>query len=294
MFFIICSFNILTVEAEQCALCGSDHNLDKLRFPNSWVYSMQCKIYGGDIMGDDTIEVIQFNVEGSKFKSLWDKGAEVYDMFSLLGQLLCAVFVMYDLMTKAIGDNINAEHIFKGFMRLAIGIIIIKNGYLMIGAAAEFATNIFNAVMSNGVNGNAMADMCNYVELVNKTWYDALVDASTLFIPWLLMLIAGMILSVTCWIRVLDIMVRVIFAPLGMADIINDGTRSSGWMYFKRLLGSLVQGSVLIVTIRAYGLIMPIVQRMSGLASWAMPIILSFVLISLFFKASGLARDIIG
>lgn len=293
--FLICSFNVLRVDAamQDCPLCGGQHNIEKLGWPQSWVYDMQCKIYGGDIMSDDTIEVVQFNVEGSKFKTLWDRGEEIYNVFALLGQLLCAVYVMYDLMTKAIGDNINAEHVFKGFMRLAIGIIIIKNGYTMIGAASEFATEIFNKLMSNG-NGAATANLCNYGNLVLMDFFEALVNASELFIPWLLMLVAGMILGVTCWIRVLDIMVRVIFAPLGMADIMNDGTRSSGWAYFKKLLASLVQGSILIVTIKAYGMIMPVVQNMSGLASWAMPIILSFVLISLFFKASAMANDVIG
>ena len=295
VFCLIFSINTLTVNADEiCVLCGNPHNVAGMSWPNSWVYDMQCKIYGGDIMGDDTLEVVQFNVQGNKFSTLWDKGAELYEGFAILGELLCAVYVFYDLLTKAISDNINAEHVFKGFMKLAIGMLIIKNGYVMIGAAAEFATNVFNQIMSNGEGGAAMADMCEFGTLNSKNFFQALVDASTLFIPWLLMLVAGAILAVTCWIRVLDIMVRVIFAPIGMADIMNDGTRSSGWAYFKRLLGSLLQGSVLIVTIKSYGIIMPVVQRMSGLASWAMPIILAFVLISLFFKASAMAADVVG
>ncbi len=108
------------------------------------------------------------------------------------------------------------------------------------------------------------------------------------------MLVAGGILSVTCWIRALDITLRVIFAPIGMADIMNDGTRSSGWRYFKRLASSFVQGIVLIVTVKSYGVALTVVQNMNGLAAWAMPIILAFVMIGLFFKASGTAAEIIG
>jgi flagellin-specific chaperone FliS len=139
-----------------------------------------------------------------------------------------------------------------------------------------------------------LKDMCKFGKLVNQNFFQGLVDASTLWIPWLLMLAAGAILSITCWIRVLDIMVRVIFAPIGMADIMNDGTKSSGWMYFKKLLASLLQGSILIATIKAYGMVMVVTQKMSGLATWAVPIILSFVLISLFFKASAMASDVVG
>jgi hypothetical protein len=89
-------------------------------------------------------------------------------------------------------------------------------------------------------------------------------------------------------------MMRVIFAPIGMSDIINDGTRSSGWRYFKRMMASILQGSVIIAAARAYALIMPVIMKMNGFLAWLMPIVLAFVMIAMMFKASMIANDIIG
>ena len=294
IFFCISSINIITVEAKTCPICSEDHNTDSLSFPNSWVYEMGCKLYGGDIMTSDTEEVLQFNVAGTKFSSLWDEGKRLYDGFALLGKLLLVVYVMYDLFTKSAMDTITAEHVAKSFMRLAIGVLIVNGGYDMISGGSAFMTMLFNKIANPPAGANPMKDYCNFGEMVRASFFDALVSASTMFIPWLLMLLAGGILSVICWMRVLDIMIRVIFAPVGMADIMNDGTRSSGWRYFKKLLSSLLQGAVLIVIIRAYNMVLPVVMKMDGLAAWAMPIILSFVMIGLFFKASGMATEIIG
>ena len=94
--------------------------------------------------------------------------------------------------------------------------------------------------------------------------------------------------------RVLDITSRVIFAPIGMADIVNDGVNSSGMRYLKKLLGSLLQGAIIVVCVKSYNIVMPIVAQMKGMAEWGMSIILSFVLISLIFKASAIASEVVG
>ena len=296
VFCFISSVCTITVDAasKKCPICSENHDTSELSFPNSWTYEMACKLYGGDIMTADTEEVLQFNVSGSKFYDLWKKGEDIYNGFALLGKLLLTVYVLYDLFTKASMDNLTAEHVAKAFMRMAIGIVIINNGYTMIGAASEFITNVFNAIANPPAGGNPMAEHCNFSAMKRAKWHVALVDASTLFIPWILMLFASGILSVICWMRILDIVIRVIFAPVGMADIMNDGLRSSGWRYFKKLLSSLTQGALLIVIIRAYNMVLPIVTQMDGLASWAMPIVLSFVMMALFFKASGMASEVIG
>ena len=294
LFFSIFSFNTLEVEAKNvsCPMCGNSHDTSKLKFPNNWCYEMSCKVYGGDIISKTATEVLEFNVKGTTFNGIWTRGKYYYNSLAVLGKILVTTYVMYDLMTKSAMDNLTPEHIFKGFMRLAVGILLIDNGYEFIGAASEFFTDLFRKIGGKGVS--ATPGGCNFGKMASANIFDAFLDASFIFIPWLIMLAASVIISVTCWSRVLDITVRIIFAPIGMADIINDGTKSAGWKYFKRLCASLLQGSVIVATAKSYGMVVNVMSKMDGLAAWAMPIIISFVMIFILFKASAFAADIVG
>lgn len=283
--------------ATKCSICGVEHETSKLSGMKAWAYNMAKVLYGGEILDSTTTKVLRFDTSSSEFNPLWLKGEELYQTFAKLGQLLLAVYVMYDLMTKSAGDSLTPEQFFKAIVRLIIGYIIMQNGFDIVTEGTALISSIFDKVTASSGGGNQypLAAYCPFSKLLfEKNVFDAMVDASGMFIPWLIMLLAGSIVNITCWARVLDIMMRLIFAPIGMSDLMNDGLRSSGWRYFKRLLASVLQGSVIIATIKGYSILMPVIMNMNGIAAWAMPIVMAFVLIAMMFKASAVANDIIG
>ena len=116
------------------------------------------------------------------------------------------------------------------------------------------------------------------------------------YIPWLIVLVTKFIISIMCWTRVLDIMIRIILAPVGMADIMVSGTRGSGWAFFKRLMVSTIQGAVIIAIMYAYSQVLSVINNSAtgtGLPAYGLAIICTCVTLFAILKSQSYAQDVI-
>ena len=123
--------------------------------------------------------------------------------------------------------------------------------------------------------------------------FDGFIEMAILFFPWLIILITKGVTNIYCWYRVLDIAVRVIFAPVGAPDVLISGTRGSGWRYLKNLFASCLQGGVVIAIFYVYSMIMNSLVTNNGFAIWMIATVLSLVVMISIFKAQEIARNIV-
>lgn len=284
-------------EPYKCPICGYYHDMASLGSFNKTAYDMQCIIQGGSTV-DGTLEtILKFDVTddsnemGESFVKLWGRGESFYTSLAVIGELLCIVYGLIDMMGKVQLSQLDGEQVFKCFIKIIIGVIIIRTGYQIITAALGIATIVFSR-LQYGATASPSGTSCIYDKISDMNFLDALLSAANNVLPWIVMMVATVLLQLVVWARILDLMVRVAFAPIGMADIMYGGMSSNGVKYLKKIVSASIQGAVLLAMLISYGTILAKVNS-SGFHPM-LNIILSFTLISTLFKAKDFADSMLG
>ncbi len=158
-----------------------------------------------------------------------------------------------ELSEKVTEKNFSIEQFFRATLRCAICYMFIMNsdvivGYLMdLGASLSEETTELEAgydffsnehperktMLINGLGKFKIATLVGYI-----------VSA---VIPWVISMIAEIILQVILISRILEIIVLTMFAPMAISDIYREGTSSSGVNYMKKMFALGLQVSVIIL-----------------------------------------------
>lgn len=294
-------------EPFQCPICGYIHDMANISSINKTAYDMECIIKGGGTVDGNLETILKFDVTdastefGSSFVSLWNRGRNFYDSLSKIGELLCVVYGLIELMEKVQLSQLDGEQIFKSFIKIFIGIIVIRSGFEIITAGMAFATGVFDTLQGGSASPNSAVTKCPYVELSNSWFLNGIGKIAGSIMPWIVMQIATLLMQLIVWARLLDLMVRVVFAPIGMADIMYGGMNSNGMKYLKKMVSASIQGAVLLAILISYGTIISTVNgihtlNVAGTSNSALMIniILTFTLISTLYKAKEFADSMLG
>lgn len=305
IFMVICVFSVFsmpvfaddTESGTVCEVCGQTHNLNSLKGVNRLAYEMNTVVYGGKLFDEgkdgslSTYDVLEFNTESTAFKSLWEKGRELYDLLVPAGVVLVIIMAFTSAMEMAVNELGNPEMVVKTIIKFIVGVLIVRNGYDIVTFCMQFASFVFGKLNVTPSNSSAMTTLCNFAKMENANFFSALGDIATMFVPYLILLAAKLLVSIICWVRVLDIITKTIFAPIGMADIIN-GTSSTGFRYMKKLIAAGLQGAVILAIVKAYGMVSSVIS--STFAGWLGSVVLACVVITLMFKSSSISNEVMG
>ena len=260
-------------------------------------YNMYQEVYGGRLFYSETEDgalttegVLRFDVNSSEFGTLWGIAGDFYDLIATFGELLCVIYAMIRIIEFTTDDTMTPEKLAFIMMKMCIGIIVIKNGFDMITQGMNLASIAFNN-LAQAPQNTKIANDCIYEDMYKGGFFDALPVMFDLFFPYIMMSAAKMAISIVCWMRILDIVIRTVFAPIGMADFMYEGMSGHGFIYLKKMIASALQAAVIIAATRGYAILANMVGAGSG---WFTMIILAYTLIMITFKTQSLANDVIG
>ena len=110
-------------------------------------------------------------------------------------------------------------------------------------------------------------------------------------IPYFLICLAKLIVSVVAWVRIMDVIIRAVLAPIGIADFVYEGMSGHGFTYIKKLIASALQAAVIIATAQGYGIL---ARMTSSTGQWYYTVILAYALMTIMLKTQSIANDTIG
>ena len=290
--------SVLTIQADaasECPVCGEFHA--SLSGVSRFFYNVCCEVYGGNLFVTETTgeeittqDALMFDVNSNQdFAAMWGAAEQLYDTVAVIGELLVIVHFMVYLLEMVTADTLNPERFFKMFIKLVAGILIVKNGFAIAEAGLTLATVVFNK-MAQTPPGGMNKDACNY-DALKKDGFNAILSSIPLLLPYLVMMAAKAFVSIVCWFRIMDVLVRVIFSPVGLSDLIFEGTQGHGFMYLKKIIASALQGAAIIGITKGYSAILSILGGVSG---WAITVIMAVCVIITIRKASTYANDAMG
>lgn len=314
----ICSMMLMTsmVSAESytgerdgymyCHICREYHNVEKLRGVQITAAKWIDRLYSGDIIGESeggkvsTYDILKFDVSSGTLATLWARAKTIYDVMMPIGNLLVIVYVFMELMELVTTDNVNPEMIVRALIKMTVGMMIITNGFDIITDLSKLASQAFNSLTQHtGFTG--MEQFCpingSLVNVGRKpSFAKGFMGMAENFIPYLIAIVIQFCISILCWARVLDIIIKVMFAPIGIADLSTAGTQGSGFAYLKNLFASMLQGAVIVAILIAYGQVLIMVNSTptEGIPSYVMMITCSIVALVATFKSQAYASEITG
>ena len=157
-----------------------------------------------------------------------------------------------DLGDKVAEKNFSIEHLFKSMLRYYVSFIFIMQSDTIITYLLRACTDVATSITTTGgasynffekdVNRTMFINGLANIDVVNQLGY--LADC---LIPWILCMIAQVIIQFVLISRILEITVYTMFAPIALADVYKEGTRSSGVRFIKKLFALGLQVVVIIL-----------------------------------------------
>lgn len=314
---IITFFSATPVFAEdltkvKCHLCGAEHDLSSSAITSFQrvVYEMNDLVYAGQIVdtsdaNDATstkmtlLKALEFNTSKEPFASLWAQAKVYYNSLKGFGILLAVIYSLVETLAHISKTNLTGEYFAKELMKLTIAIIVILNGFEIVTGVVDIASTVFNTIGATAASSTLNAENCIYHLFGNSNPFEAIVgdflavcQLLSLLIPWVILAIVQATISILCWGRILELIVRVIFAPIGIADLFVHGTRSNGLRYLKQMLVCAIQGAVILGMIYSYAIIIGSISPGEG--QWTITVVLGIVLLMSASGAKNIASDICG
>ena len=273
---------------------GKQYSLDKDDYTSKlgpFTFKAAYFVYGGafDSLADDNLLTIDTSA------SYWTTFTSFYNAIVPVGTILAVLWVLFDLIEKAQVDQMTGEIMVKFGIKLIVPIMLMSNGADILEGLIELANGIFNKFYSVPPASSTVAILDEIYEeiLAGNVFYciQALIE---LLLPFIAIIAAIIIMYVLIFGRILELGVRFIFTPIGIADAFTHGISSPGVRYLKKFFAVALQGAVIYI-------ILLVGTVLSGPISGQFPklkilgqVVLAFSMVGAMLKSQQLANDVAG
>lgn len=296
-----------------------------LKFFSRQIFEALVVLFGNGLLNDiaeflNTINTATVNALNTGVIS------DAIGIFKGLAASLVILFFLIELLNEAQKDFVTFERLTVMLLRLLAVTVLIMNLEMIVNGLEELSVLIFKAVkdlagnssISFEIFGENAATGYRYSE-VEKDMKDALGKAGIkqalmvvlqLLIPWLISRLCYVVAYVIAVGRSIELIVRAIFSPIGVANLFEDGTRSSGFRYLKKFAACALQlGAIAVILYAANALCNSLISSLSdgymtitkdnildvlgSTALWSMSAI-QLAVIGITLKAQSICNDILG
>ena len=217
----------------------------------SAINSMIERIFGESFLATMAQDLMMIPTD---FAGTWATIESIYgSLFVPFAWCLMLIFFMVHLMDTVSYQEPTPEKFFKQFCKLILSACLVANGmkilelFLMLGAG--LVSNFSSLSGGIGASGQSMVDtMKDFAEIETNNYAlgASLGFIIQLLLPMICSWIIQLVASVICYARILELMVKTLFAPIPLCDVFNDSFGHSGSMrYFRGYVATCFQAVVI-------------------------------------------------
>lgn len=243
-------------------------------------------------------------ITGNNNSTLIHAGKNMYQSMSTVGLALIFLYFLIEILDEVQADNFNVEHLIKKLITLAVAIIVVLNGAQIF----DYISQLGDALISDAVDTAAVGSAVNprvkelgetllgaetengFVSAFKRNLYALGLIAENI-IPWLITIVALLIIYLISFSRFIEFLVRFAFAPIGMAPLVSGGAKSAGMRYIKKFASCVIQGAVCVLAIGSVSIIQSLANEVNSILAG---ILLPLTLIGFVTKSQRIADDIVG
>lgn len=252
-------------------------------------------------------------------------------VITTVGVSIMILYFLIDMADKASSKNFNYEYFIKAFIKLAVAYMLITNSMTIIQYMVEAGSALAKELNASESAASFFADTDKVSMLKKGLKKVGLIDSVgymvKIIISWLIVTIANISVMFIAISRIVELSVRAMFAPVGVADLFGDGNHAAGIRYLKKILALALQFALVVIITDCVALLiqwkvgpdavnaieslktatgssfskketMAFLDAITGSgkfgATWLTCMALTITKIGLLFKSMGIANDVAG
>lgn len=272
---------------------------------DSLIYSMFQEVFAGGVF-DSVKDVLKLNPSTGAWSRAWTAVDTVYSNVMVPIALgLMIIWFLVAFMEKAASEQVTFEQLFMLFAKLIAAKFLIDNGLQIFANLWGLGISLIDTVggaFGNGPGANAL----EYKELW-KDWTGLDWNAKIgilkgigllcqLLIPWLVSKIMIAVVMFVCYSRIIEMLMRMMAAPIALSDFMTEGLHGAGWRFLKNFLAICLQGMIMVGIAQIYPLVLnAILNGSTGFWETLLKYVaFSFAAIALLFKSLSISKELVG
>ena len=223
-----------------------------------------------------------------------------YDViFSLGASLTIAYFLIY-LMREITESRFNPDALVKACIMLVAALYLMANGFDLLTKLVDIGTALGNSLLvaENPETYLTIKDSWIAEVAANKNVIVrgiALCMACLSYIPAFVKRAPMLYIQVICYMRLLELFCRIIFAPLAIGDIYSGGQNPTAVRYLRSFLACVLSGVVIVGANLCYRSILSAgLPEMDTVSGFFAHIVILFALMGFCGKANTFAKELCG
>ena len=265
---------------------------------NSFIES----IYGSSFI-NDIIDILTMTPQN--FPSAWNVVKMIYNNVIMpVAVGLMIVWLMVAMIDKATQENFNTEQFIKMLVKMVVVVFVLSNGLALLEKIMSFGSAMvtsFQANMPISTLTESVQSIKDYAKMTtdNYSFMKSLLFIIQLVFPWIVNLIIQIVVRFVCYSRIIELMIRTIFAPIAISDMFAEGQNSSGMRYLKKFLAVAIQSGVIFAIAFVFGkvsteLMTGAIDNYGFIDYTIMHLTMSFAATALIVKSLSLAEEVVG
>lgn len=249
--------------------------------------------------------VLKLNPSTGEYVDVWNAVNAIYSNIMVPIALgLMIIWFLVAFMEKSASEQVTFEQLFMLFVKLIAAKFLIDHGLEIFAKLWGVGISLIDTVGDAFKAGEGITfdykDL--WKDLTGVAWEDKLKLLVSLgvfcqlLIPWLISKVMIACIYFICYSRLIEMLVRILAAPIAISDFMTEGLHGAGWRYLKNFLAICLQGMIIVAISNIYPLIMGAVLTGSG-GFWTVLlkyVAFSFAAIALMFKSLTLAKELVG
>lgn len=233
-----------------------------------------------------------------------------HDIMVPIGIGLMIIWFLVTLTEKATHDQFNFEQMFMLFAKLIAAKYIIDNGMdlfmkmwdigISLASSISYETEVYDTAKIHQL----------WEQFFGKSWNQKLGIAYSIYlllqllIPWVAAWVLSLAVRFICVSRMIEVYIRMMFAPIAVSDFMTEGTHGTGWRFLKSFFAICLQGAMLIAIGALYSALtgeslshlnLSDFSGVLGLVNYTLEtLIYALAALALMFKSLSLSKEIVG
>ena len=221
-------------------------------------------------------------------------------VFLPLALMLVVIYFFVGMMDKAMQmDQMTIGQIWRQCVMIIACALLLTHGYDILEALLNFGSAVFEdlrttiAGFSDSGLSYTVEEIRDGLGIENSLGGD-LGGIITLFIPWLLSALFPIIIKAICYMRLIELAVRICMMPVSLADFFHQGLHGSGWRNLKAFLAVSLQTVAIYLILYVNQAIMGSVGSAVNDAFIVVYLAIWAATIGLLFRSQSLCKELVG
>ena len=180
-----------------------------------------------------------------------DRFTNIVAVVTTVGVSVMILYFLVDMAQKASSKNFNYEYFIKAFIKLALAYMLITNSMTIIQYMVEAGSALAKELHATEAGTSFFSDDAK-VSMLKKGLkkigpIDSVGYMIKIFFSWLVVIVAKISVMFIAVSRIVELSVRAMFAPIGVADMFGDGNHAAGVRYLRKILALALQFALAVI-----------------------------------------------